>query len=170
MMEAAVLPDWAALLTALLVLAGAGLTLIGSIGLLRFGSFNERVHAPTLGTTLGAGGIIIASMLCFSLLQTRPVLHEILIAVFMTVTTPVALMLLVRAALQRDWHEGSDQIPRRRPEGTEDEPSRKPHRTSEGLTDRAPTGAPQWEIGVSGEPDPVHLRGHLNRHRRATTL
>ena len=53
------LPAWAALLTALFVIAGASLTLIGSLGLLRLGNFFQRVHAPTLGTTLGAGGILI---------------------------------------------------------------------------------------------------------------
>lgn len=111
MMQPLEVPTWAALLTCILVLLGAGLTLIGSIGLLRFKSFYERVHAPTLGTTLGAGCILVASIVCFSVLQTRPVLHEILIAIFITITTPVTLMLLVRAALHRDWHEGSDQVP-----------------------------------------------------------
>jgi multicomponent K+:H+ antiporter subunit G len=86
---------------------GAGLTLTGSLGLLRLQRFYERVHAPTLGATLGTGSILIASMICFTVLQTRPVLHEILIAVFMTITTPVTLMLLVRAALFRDRHEAA---------------------------------------------------------------
>ncbi len=95
------LPVWAALLTALFVLLGAGLTMIGSIGLLRLGNFFQRVHAPTLGTTLGTGFILIASMLCFSVLESRPVLHEVLIAVFVTVTTPVTLILLVRATQHR---------------------------------------------------------------------
>jgi multicomponent K+:H+ antiporter subunit G len=101
------LPPWAALATALLVLAGSALALTGSLGLLRLRSFYERVHAPTLGTTFGAGSILIASILYFSVLQTRPVLHEILITAFMTVTTPVALMLLVRATLYRDRLEGN---------------------------------------------------------------
>lgn len=96
------LPAWAALSTAVLVLLGASLTLTGSLGLLRLKTFYARVHAPTLGATLGAGFILIASMLLFSVLQTRPVVHEILIAVFVTLTTPVTLMLLVRAALLRD--------------------------------------------------------------------
>ena len=113
-------PTWAALLTCILVLLGAGLTLIGSIGLLRFKTFYERVHAPTLGTTLGAGCILVAAIVCFSVLQTRPVLHEILIAIFITITTPVTLMLLVRAALHRDWHEGSDQVPGQRRSGAMD--------------------------------------------------
>jgi monovalent cation/proton antiporter, MnhG/PhaG subunit len=105
------LPAWAALLTAFFLLLGSGLTLLGTIGLLQFKSFYERVHAPTLGTTWGAGGILIASIICFSILQSRPVLHEILIAIFLTVTTPVSLMLLARAALYRDRTENKDGVP-----------------------------------------------------------
>lgn len=105
------LPAWAALAVALLLLLGAGLTLIGSLGLLRFGSFYERVHAPTLGSTLGIGCVLIASMLTFSVLDSRLVLHEVVITVLMVVTTPVTLMLLARAALYRDRSEGSDKVP-----------------------------------------------------------
>jgi multicomponent K+:H+ antiporter subunit G len=110
MTPTAALPDWVALLTAILTLLGATLTLIGALGLLRFGNFYRRVHAPTLGTTLGAGFILIGSMVCFSVLESRPVLHEILIAVFMTITTPVTLMLLVRAGVSRDLREGSPEV------------------------------------------------------------
>ena len=111
MTHAADLPAWAALLTALLLLIGAGLTLTGSLGLLRFGSFYDRIHAPTLGTTLGIGSMLIASMLLFSVLQTRLVLHEVLIAAFMVINTPITLMLLARAALYRDRREGNDDVP-----------------------------------------------------------
>lgn len=89
-------------LAAVLVVAGAALAFIGSLGLLRLKTFYERVHPPTMGTTLGTGLILVASMLHFTGLQSRPVLHEILIGVFMTLTTPVTYMLLVRAALHRD--------------------------------------------------------------------
>lgn len=105
------LPDWAALATSALLLLGSGLTLIGSFGLVRLKTFNARVHAPTLGTTLGAGSILIASMLFFSVLQTRFVIHEILIAVFVTLTTPVTLMLLARAAMQRENVEEASRRP-----------------------------------------------------------
>ena len=105
------LPAWAALLTALCVLAGAAVTLIGSLGLLRLGTFYARVHAPTLGTTLGMASILAGSALCFSVLEARPVVHEILIAVFVTLTTPVTLMLLGRAALYRDRTEGNKDVP-----------------------------------------------------------
>jgi multicomponent K+:H+ antiporter subunit G len=107
MSPAADLPPWAALITAVLIFLGAAVTLIGALGLLRFKSFYERVHAPTLGTTLGTGCIVLASMIYFSVLETRPVLHEILIAAFITITTPVTLMILVRAAVLRDRWESA---------------------------------------------------------------
>ncbi|HRE44938.1 MAG TPA: monovalent cation/H(+) antiporter subunit G [Terricaulis sp.] len=102
------LPLWAAILVSLCMLGGAAITLIGAIGLLRFKSFYERVHAPTLGATIGTGLILIGSMICFSVLETRPILHEILIGAFATITTPVTLILLVRAALYRDRVEKND--------------------------------------------------------------
>jgi multicomponent K+:H+ antiporter subunit G len=86
-----------------------------ALGLLRLGSFYDRVHAPTLGATLGTGSVLVASMICFSAHQTRPVLHELLIAVFVTITTPVTLMLLVRAALHRDNGASANLRPRRGP-------------------------------------------------------
>jgi multicomponent K+:H+ antiporter subunit G len=87
---------------ALFVLAGASLALIGSVGLLRMKTFYERMHPPTMGTTLGTGLVLIGSMVFFTLHESRPVLHEIVIGVFMTLNTPVTYMLLVRAALHRD--------------------------------------------------------------------
>jgi multicomponent K+:H+ antiporter subunit G len=105
------LPLWASVLVAVFLIIGSGLTLLGAIGVLRLKSFYERVHAPTLGTTWGAGGILIASIICFSVLQSRPVVQEVLIAIFLVVTTPVTLMLLARAALYRDRREDSGSVP-----------------------------------------------------------
>jgi len=112
MMGGAELPPWAALLTAILLLVGAAFALTGSVGLLRLKSFYERVHAPTLVTTLGTGCILAASLIYFSVLRSRPVLHEILIAVFTLMTTPITFMVLVRAALFRDRSENVESIPR----------------------------------------------------------
>jgi len=111
MSHAAELPVWVALLVALFLLIGASLTLIGSFGFYRLRSFYDRIHAPTLGTSWGTAAIVLASMLCFSVLQSRPVFHEILIGIFVTVTTPVTLMLLGRAALHRDRSEGNPDVP-----------------------------------------------------------
>jgi multicomponent K+:H+ antiporter subunit G len=98
------------LVAALFVLAGALLIFAGSLGLVTLKSFYERLHPPTMGTTLGTGLVLIGSMLHFSGLEARPVLHEVLIGVFMTLTTPVTYKLLVRAALHRDRAEGRDPL------------------------------------------------------------
>ena len=87
---------------AVLVLAGALLAFIGSLGLLRMKTFFERVHPPTMGTTLGTAFVLAGSMLYFTALESRLVLHEILIGVFMMLSTPVTYVLLGRAALRRD--------------------------------------------------------------------
>ena len=92
----------------ILVVLGALLAFVGSLGLLRLKTFYERIHPPTMGTTLGTGLVLIGSMLHFTALDARPVLHEILIGVFMTLSTPVTYMVLVRAALHRDRAEGRD--------------------------------------------------------------
>ena len=112
---AAEVPLWAAIPVAAFLLVGAGLTLIGSFGLLRLPRFYDRIHAPTLGTSWGTAGIVLASMIYFSVVGGRPVLHELLIGVFVTVTTPVTLMLLGRAAVFRDRAEGRPEVPPRRP-------------------------------------------------------
>lgn len=96
------LPPWAALLVGALMLAGALLACIGSLGLLRLDTFYQRVHAPTLGTTLGLYLVVVGTLVFFSLDQGRPVLHVIVLGVCVTLTTPITLMLLVRAALKRD--------------------------------------------------------------------
>ena len=54
------------------------------------------------------GLVLAGSMLYFTALESRLVLHEILIAVFMMLTTPVTYMLLGRAALHRDRRSGED--------------------------------------------------------------
>jgi multicomponent K+:H+ antiporter subunit G len=94
-------PTLAAVVGVLAIL-GATFALIGSIGLLRLATFYERVHPPTMGTTAGVGFTLAASMLLFSALGSRPVVHEVLIALFTVVTTPVTYVLLVRAAMHRD--------------------------------------------------------------------
>ena len=111
MIENAEIPAVWAILTAMFLIAGAALALIGSLGLLRLRGFYERVHAPTLGTTLATVCIAIASMIYFSALESRPVLHELLIVIFGVVTTPISLMILVRAAVFRDASQNRSSFP-----------------------------------------------------------
>jgi multicomponent K+:H+ antiporter subunit G len=123
MTQFAALPPWVALAVAVCLVAGAVFALIGSIGLLRLGSFYERIHPPTLGTTFGTGLIALGSMILFSALESRPVLRELVLVVFVVVTTPITFTLLVRAAVLRE-SDTTDKPDARNGNGGGDEPTR----------------------------------------------
>jgi multicomponent K+:H+ antiporter subunit G len=94
-------PPVVEILTGALALAGALAALIGSVGLLRLGSFLQRVHAPTLASTLGTWALTLATALQMSFVREELFLHALLIPAFIAVTTPVTTIFLVRAALFR---------------------------------------------------------------------
>jgi multicomponent K+:H+ antiporter subunit G len=100
-MNAADLPIWVAVLTGIFLVLGATLAFIGSLGLLRMPDFYARIHPPTIGTSFGTAGIAIASMIFFTALESRLAIHELLIMVFVVLTTPVSLMMLVAASRHR---------------------------------------------------------------------
>lgn len=94
-MNAATALEW---LVALLLLVGSFFTLVGAIGLVRLPDFFMRLHAPTKATTLGVGGMLLASI---AHSVTHGVsLHELLITLFLFVTAPVSAGLLAKAALR----------------------------------------------------------------------
>ena len=87
--------EWTA---AALIVIAAFFLLVGAIGLARLPDFFMRLHAPTKASTLGVGGVLIASMLvAFS--QGRPGIAELLITLFVFVTAPVSANLMAQAAL-----------------------------------------------------------------------
>lgn len=100
------LPAWAALPVSLLLILGGVIILTGALGLMRLPNFYQRIHGPAITITLGAGCILIASMLYFSVLQSRPVVHELVISAFILMTAPVVAMLIMRAAVYRDLRAG----------------------------------------------------------------
>src|SRR5690554_8204494 len=100
------LPLWASIPVVVLLILGGLIVLIGALGLLRLPNFYQRIHGPAVTITLGAGSILIASMLYFSGVQSRPVIHELLITVFVLMTAPVTAMLIMRAAVYRDLRAG----------------------------------------------------------------
>jgi multicomponent K+:H+ antiporter subunit G len=100
-MTADMLPAWLLLPISLLLILGGLLTLLGSLGLLRMKTFYQRMHPPSMGNTLGAGCVLIASMLVSSGLAGRPVVHELLITVLIVTTSPITAMLVMGAAMHR---------------------------------------------------------------------
>jgi multicomponent K+:H+ antiporter subunit G len=96
------LPLWVTIPgTVLLVVAGMA-TLIGSFGLLRLRDFFSRMHGPSMTNTVGVGATLIASMLVSSALAGRPILHELLITLFVSMSAPVTAIMLLQAALYRN--------------------------------------------------------------------
>jgi multicomponent K+:H+ antiporter subunit G len=78
---------------------GSFFVLVGAIGLARLPDFFMRLHAPTKATTLGVGGMLLASMLYF-VWRGEPSIHELLISLFLFVTAPVSAYMLARAGLK----------------------------------------------------------------------
>jgi len=93
------LPAWADALIALMLVVSAFTALSGSFALVRFSDFYKRLHGPTKATTLGVGGVLVASAIYFTLRGPGFSVHEILITLFLFLTAPVSAHLLVKAAL-----------------------------------------------------------------------
>ena len=102
------LPLWAEIIIAALVLTGAALALLGSIGLLRLPTFFERVHAPAIIATGACWCILSGSVLLFSLQGEGLALYPLLIAAFIAITVPVTTIFLMRASLFRARQTGED--------------------------------------------------------------
>jgi multicomponent K+:H+ antiporter subunit G len=101
------LPLWAAIPAAILLVIAGLTTLIGSIGLLRLPDFFSRIHGPAMGNTIGTGSVLLASMLVASALAARPVFHELLITLFIVMSSPMSAMMLTGAAVYRNKARGN---------------------------------------------------------------
>ena len=88
---------WQLAIAAMLVVAGV-FAIVGAVGMLRFPDFFLRLHAPTKATTLGVGGVLLASLILKTAHGSFG-LHELLITLFIFVTAPVSASLLAKAAL-----------------------------------------------------------------------
>ena len=92
------LAPWVQWLVALLLVVGGVFTLVGAVGLVRFPDFYMRLHAPTKASTLGVGGVLLASLVA-GWASGRFGLHELLITLFVFITAPVSANLLALAGL-----------------------------------------------------------------------
>ena len=77
------------ILVSVFLVIGGAFGLVGSFGLLKLRDTMKRLHAPTKATTLGVGGVLIASMLYFLLIKNDLSFHELLITLFLFLTAPI---------------------------------------------------------------------------------
>lgn len=92
------------LVSAALVISGV-FGLVGSYGLIRLKSSLQRLHAPTKGTTLGVGGVLIASMIFFYAKTGYVSVHELLITLFLFLTAPITANFIAKAFMARNLRE-----------------------------------------------------------------
>lgn len=85
-------------ISALLVIGGS-FALIGSYGLLKLRNGMQRLHAPTKGTTVGVGAVLIASSLQAWISHGTVSLQEVLIILFLFLTAPLTALFLSKVQL-----------------------------------------------------------------------
>ncbi|MGD9866155.1 MAG: Na+/H+ antiporter subunit G [Pseudodonghicola sp.] len=96
------------LIAAALVLGGI-FGLVGSFGLIKLDDPMSRLHAPTKATTLGVGGVLIASMIHAISTEGHVSWHELLITLFLFLTAPITANFIAKAHMHR--HETPASLP-----------------------------------------------------------
>ncbi|MBL4915673.1 Na+/H+ antiporter subunit G [Szabonella alba] len=95
-------------ISALLVMAGL-FGLVGSFGLLRLPDTMTRLHAPTKATTLGVGGVLVASMIYFWVFNGLVSWQELLITMFLLLTAPITANFIAKSYLH--LNRGTEKLP-----------------------------------------------------------
>lgn len=79
---------------------------VGSYGLIKLKDSVQRLHSPTKATTLGVGGVLIASMIYFFFDTGHISIHELLITGFLFLTAPITANFIAKTYMARNIGEG----------------------------------------------------------------
>ena len=104
-------PFWAEVVVAALLVLSGGFVVISAVGFVRLRDFFVRMHPPALAYTFGSWCVTLASIVYFSTLESRLVLHPWLIVIMLSITLPVTTLLLARVALFRRRVAGTAETP-----------------------------------------------------------
>ncbi|WP_170325461.1 Na+/H+ antiporter subunit G [Ruegeria arenilitoris] len=88
---------------------------VGSFGMIKLKDPMSRLHAPTKATTLGVGGVLLASICHSVLIEDHLSLHELLITLFLFLTAPITALFIAK------WHIHRHEKPNDLPDAGEDE-------------------------------------------------
>ena len=91
------------ILIAALLVAGGVFGLVGAWGLVRLPDMMTRLHGPTKAATLGVGSVLIASMAFFWVHHSYLSWHELLIAIFVFLTSPITGLVVAKAHMHLSW-------------------------------------------------------------------
>ncbi|MCU4652707.1 Na+/H+ antiporter subunit G [Roseibacterium sp. SDUM158016] len=75
---------------------------VGSYGLVKLKNTLQRLHAPTKATTLGVGGVLIASMIFFYAETGHISVHELLITLFLFLTAPITANFIAKTYMAQN--------------------------------------------------------------------
>lgn len=78
---------------------------VGSYGLIKLKSSLQRLHAPTKATTLGVGGVLVASMIYFYAETGHLSVHELLITLFLLLTAPITANFIAKTYMVSNLKE-----------------------------------------------------------------
>ena len=84
-------------LISLMLVVGGLFGLVGSVGLLKLRDAMQRLHAPTKGTTVGVGAVLIASALEGWVIKGAASWQELLVTIFLFMTAPLTALFLAKA-------------------------------------------------------------------------
>ncbi|HSO48572.1 MAG TPA: Na+/H+ antiporter subunit G [Rhizobiaceae bacterium] len=90
---------WQELLITFFLVAGGFFGLVGSFGMIKLPSPMARLHAPTKATTLGIGGVLLASMFHSLFVSGTYSFHELLITLFLFLTAPISAHFIAKMQL-----------------------------------------------------------------------
>jgi multicomponent K+:H+ antiporter subunit G len=92
--------SWLMAIALVALLAGGSVfILVGALGLVRLPEFFQRLHGPALGSTMGISLVLLASVGYHLLSATDPQPRELLVTVFLFITSPISAHLMAKAAL-----------------------------------------------------------------------
>ncbi|WP_293575996.1 Na+/H+ antiporter subunit G [Phaeobacter sp.] len=92
----------------LLVMAGV-FGVVGSFGLIKLNDRMSRLHAPTKATTLGVGGVLLASMAHAAAFEKYISIHELMITLFLFLTAPITANFIAKLHIHR--HDTPETLP-----------------------------------------------------------
>lgn len=92
------------------LVVGGTFGFVGSYGLLKLNDPMSRLHAPTKATTVGMGGVLIASILHAILAENHGSVHEIMIVLFLFITAPITANFIAKVHIHR--HETPKTLPK----------------------------------------------------------
>ena len=97
------------ILVSFFLVVGGIFGLVGSYGLIKLPDTMRRLHAPTKSSTVGVGGVLLASMAYFFLKDGTITFHELLITLFLFLTAPITANFISKAYMLH--HVDAEELP-----------------------------------------------------------